>query len=296
MSTIETNRTLASLLGWTPQDFGKDEYDHALITAIREAQASLKVEVDGICGKETYGAVLKAREEHLVAGRGASQDWLRDAGQIALCAAKRTWLRDIIDLPQKGTSSYAPCLRAIDDMIRSNSGLGWSWQAPYLDNFEWCGAFACSAWRAAGLSLALGKTYFASTYRLDRYGSYDIAFEGTPNPAPDVGPRRKRIELDEHSGPLDPYFAPDDPPRAGDLLLVGGKRTGYGKHVTLVESYDAASGTFTTLEGNATGPGPGGGTRHGVIRGRRPVGLKGSEAATTYHARRLIRPAPADLE
>ena len=145
------------------------------------------------------------------------------------------------------------------------------------------------------MKLFLRKTYFSSNYRLDRFARYVAPFENTPNPRPAEGPFRKLVELDERSGPLDAYFSQDAPPRPGDILLVGGKNTAYGKHVTLVESYDPLAGYFTTLEGNATGPGPSGGVRHGVIRTRRPVGLSNNAPLATYHARRLIRVAPSDL-
>jgi hypothetical protein len=295
MGEIETNQSLANLLGWAPADFGASSFNTSLITAIREAQGKLGVTIDGLCGKYTYGALLKQRQEGLLAQRGTSVDWLADAGTIAMCEAKATWLRNIVDLPPPNDTSYERCRKAIDDMIRSPAGLAWAWQPPYQDDYEWCGAFAGFSWRAAGLIIGLRKTYFASTYRLDRYGRYKEAFENTPNPRPTSGPTRQIVELNEHSGPFDAHFANNDPPRAGDILLVGGKNTAYGKHVTIVESYDLTSGVFTTLEGNATGRGPTGGTRHGVIRGKRPVGLPNGSTPTTYHARRLMRPAPVDL-
>jgi hypothetical protein len=295
MRAIETNQSLATLLGWTPADFGASSFDASLIAAIRDVQGKLGVDVDGLCGKYTYGALLVQQKDALLAQRSSSTDWLADAGAIAMYEAKLTWLRNIVDLPPANDARYESCRKAIDDMIRSPAGLAWTWQAPYQDNYEWCGAFAGFSWRAAGLLIALRKTYFASTYRLDRYGRYENAFENTPNPRPASGPERMITELNEHSGPFDAHFTNDDLPRAGDILLVGGKNTAYGKHVTLVESYDVTSGMFTTLEGNATGPGPTGGKRHGVIRARRPVGLPNGLAPTTYHARRLIRPAPADL-
>jgi hypothetical protein len=156
-----------------------------------------------------------------------------------------------------------------------------------------------AAWARAGLGLAWRKTYFASTFRLDVWARYLPFDERTANPAPPDAPRRYR-RLDEHSQAADVTFgshpgeAADDP-RPGDILLVGGVNTGYGKHVTLVESYDPVNGLFTTVEGNATGPGPRGGRQHGVIRTTRPVGLRRQDALTTYHARRLIRPSIHDL-
>lgn len=292
-SAIDSNRNLARALGWTPGDFGCAQFDQELVATIRTYQQEHSLVADGLCGKNTYGALLLERQTVLLNKQNAS---LEEIGVIAVCEAKLAWLKNIVDLPPAGAPSYEPCRKAIDDMIRSQQGLDWSWQQQYRDNYEWCGAFAAFAWRAAGLKRDLRYHFWSSTYRLDLFGNYR-PFNTVSNPAPPAGQsRRQIIELDEHSGPMDARFAFDDLPRAGDILLVGGKNTAYGKHVTLVESYDDATGTFTTLEGNATGPGPSGGVRHGVIRHKRMIGLLASQAPTTYHARRLIRPALTDLE
>lgn len=295
MGVVDSNQWYAHYLGWTPADFGCTELDANLVAAVRTAQARLSVGVDGVCGAATYAALLAERQKALLDGLSGSADPLADAGCIALYEAKRTWLRDIIDLPPAGTPAYVESQQAIEQMIRSEAGLGWSWiDPPYQRNFEWCGAFASYAWRAAGLGLAWRYTFFASTFRLDCWGRYQ-PFEKIANPRAVGDAPRQMIELDESSGPLQAHFGDGDPPRAGDILLVGGVNTAYGKHVTIVESYDTSTGTFTTLEGNATGVGPTGATRHGVIRGHRGVGLAKGAAATTYHARRLIRPALSDL-
>lgn len=295
MSTIDVNRWNAKLLGWSPQDFERTAFDDQLVSSIRAAQERLKLHVDGICGRQTYAALLAERQRALLAGQATAVARHARAGVIAVCEAKLAWLRNIVDLPSKGAPDFETSRAAIDQMIRSEQGLGWFWEEPYRGNYEWCGAFVGFAWRAAGLKLELRKTYFSSTYRLDRYARYAPAFETTPNPRPAEGPFRELVELDEHSGPLDAWFGEGAPPRPGDILLVGGKNTAYGKHVTLVESYDPMTGLFTTLEGNATGPGPSGGARHGVIRTVRPVGLSHGAPPSRYHARRLIRVAPCDL-
>ena len=295
MGVVESNEWYAHLLGWAPSDFGGTAIDAGVVAAIKDAQARLGIGVDGICGPTTYAAVLAERQKGLLDRAPTSADPLADAGWIAVCEAKRTWLRDIVDLPPAGTPAFAASQPLIEQMIRGEIGLGWSWiDPPYHRNFEWCGAFASYAWRAAGLGLPSRYTYFASTFRLDCWGHYK-PFEKTPNPRPASGVPRKIVELDESSGPLQAHFGDGDPPRAGDILMVGGVNTAYGKHVTIVESYDTKTGVFTTLEGNATGAGPSGATRHGVIRGRRPVGLAKGAPVTTYHARRLIRPALSDL-
>jgi hypothetical protein len=295
MGVIESNQWYANLLGWTPGDFGGRAIDAGLVAAIKDTQSRHQLGVDGVCGPATYGALLADRQQRLRSQLPSSAEPLADAGRIALCEAKQVWLRNIIDLPAAGTPAYARSQTAIDQMIRSEAGLHWWWlDQPYRGNFEWCGAFASYAWRAAGLALPWRYTYFASTFRLDCWGRYQ-AFENTPNPRPEAGTPRKMIELDEASGPMQAHFGTADLPRAGDILLVGGVNTAYGKHVAIVENYDTSTGVFTTLEGNATGAGPAGGTRHGVIRGHRPVGLPKGASPTTYHARRLIRPAPSDL-
>jgi hypothetical protein len=296
MGAIDTNRWYAKLLGWTPADFNATAFDDQLVGAIKDAQARFGASVDGVCGPKTYGALLADRQTKLTATQG-SPDRLRDAGTITMLEAKCAWLRNIIDLPPVGTPDYQRCEAEIDRIVASRDGLGWSWESPYKGNhqIEWCGAFAAFAWRAAGMSLEARKSYFSSTYRLDRWARYARWTDEVPDPRPAHGPYRQIIELDEHSGPLDAHFSDDDPPRAGDILMVGGVNTAYGKHVTIVESYDSTTGVFTTLEGNATGPGPSGGTRHGVIRNHRPVGLPRGATPTTYHARRLIRPSVQDL-
>lgn len=296
MGAIESNQSYARLLGWTPGDFNATGFNDQLVAAIKDAQGRLGATVDGVCGPKTYRALLVDRQTKLRAAQG-SPDPLRDAGTVTVLEAKAEWLRDIADLPAPSSPDYERCRSEIERIVASPDGLGWSWEKPYQGNhqIEWCGAFAAFSWRAAGLSLDLRKTYFSSTYRLDRWARYQPWNDGVPDPKPPAGPYRMIVELDEHSGPLDAHFSDDDPPRAGDVLLVGGVNTAYGKHVTIVESYDSATGIFTTLEGNATGPGPSGGTRHGVIRNQRPVGLPRGAVPTTYHARRLIRPSLQDL-
>jgi len=291
----DENRQYAALLGWAPEDFGAHCFDDALVDAIRVAQGELAVTADGVCGPMTYRAWIGRRLDQLRAGKAASADWLRDAGEIALYEAKRVWLGRIVDPPTSGPE-YADSRTIIDRMIRTPDGLDWSWLAPYVKNgdYEWCGAFASYGWAAAGVAEHWRKYFFSSTFRLDQWARYR-PFEHTENPKPKDGPYRQLIELDETSGPRDAAFGPGDWPRAGDILLVGGQKTGYGRHVTLVESYDLVTGWFTTIEGNGTAAWPNGRRMHGVVRGRRQVGLANGAPPTTYHARRLIRPAPSDL-
>lgn len=206
-------------------------------------------------------------------------DALEEAGQKALGLALVQWGHDIYDPKMSDTSANAiECKKVIDQMIRF--GLGWTWEPPYAGDgdFEWCGAFAAKCW--PGIKPALRRTYFASTYRLDRYGSYR-SVNGEKN----EGEGRLMATLDEHS--TQPFFVP----RAGDILLIGPTGSGYGKHICLVESYSQATRMFSTIEGNGTGLGPNGERQQGVVRAKRSLG-----GANVWHARRLIRPSVDDLD
>lgn len=206
---------------------------------------------------------------------------LEAAGKQAIDCATSWWKSDIVD-PRKNDNSIRGQRdkKQIDILIKV--GLGWTWEPPYAGDgsFEWCGAFAAFCWRA--IRPELRRTYFASTYRLDRYARYQ-SVNGEKN----KGSGRLIAELDEHSTSL--HWEP----RAGDILLIGPAGSGYGKHICLVESFDAATGTFHTIEGNGAGEGPDGKKRQGVVRGRRFLGYQ--MHAENWHARRLIRPSVDDL-
>lgn len=204
-------------------------------------------------------------------------DRLEVAGRMAVAVALETWKLDICD-PRQGdnTDDAKRCKAAIDGMIRKC--LGWTWEPPYAGDgdFEWCGAFAAMCWQTVRADLR--RVYFASTYRLDRFGSYR-SVNGEAN----RGTGRLMATLDEHSRTL-PFE-----PRPGDILVIGPPGSGFGKHITLVDSFDAAHGVFNTIEGNGTGLGPHGERQQGVVRARRALG------GLTWHARRLIRPSVEDL-
>ncbi len=202
---------------------------------------------------------------------------LAAAGRKAVAHAGALWSLDIFDPRQSDHSISALASKhEINCMIHS-AGLGWTWEPTYAGDgdFEWCGAFAAACWTA--IRPELRKTYFASTYRLDRYARY-----GSVNGEKNQGSGRLIAELNEHSTSL-PWE-----PRAGDILTIGPVGSGYGKHICLVESY--ADGVFSTIEGNGTGLGPHGERQQGVVRGRRALG-----GAGVWHARRLIRPSVSDL-
>jgi hypothetical protein len=268
--------------------------------AIEAMQGILNVTPDGVAGPKTYAALLSARQQDLGTGLHTSSDPLADAGVIALYELKIAWMRDggIIDLPSPAASSYARCQKFIDSIIRTPIGIGWTWEDEYRantsgqGNFEWCGAAAGYAWRKAGLKLSVAKDFFPSTYRLDRYARYKPINDTSTVIKPAQGPYRKIMELDEKTT-VDKVLTWGW--QMGDLLLVGPCKSAFGKHITLIESFDPKTGYFTTLEGNGSGLGPDGIRRHGVVRARRPVGLSPGMLPTVYHARRLIRVAPGDL-
>ncbi len=217
------------------------------------------------------------------------------AGLDALHEAERIWQLDVID-PKRLDDTHQASRDIIDNMIRSKDGLGWSWLKPYEGDgqFEWCGAFVKRCWHAAGVRFDLGYTFFASTIRLLTLARYE-PWEKVKNPRPKEGPYRMLIELNEHSNSEDVFFEDGTRPRSGDILIVGGKASGPGKHITLIESFDPYSGTFRTYEGNAFGMGPNAVRRQGVVRASRQVGLKPTDPPTLYHARWVIRLAPSDL-
>lgn len=206
-----------------------------------------------------------------------------EAGREAVNEARRLWAMDIRD-PRRDdhTADADRCRAVIDEMIRGPLGLGWTWERPYDGDlaFEWCGAFAARCWP---LPLATRRTYFASTYRLDRWGRYLPALGERIKPRPPTG---KRSIWD-----LDGRLPTGCVPQAGDILLVGDGKPGYGDHVTLVECYDPVRAAFLTYEGNGIGLGPDDKRRQGIVRGIRPLAATGDR----YRAMRLIRPGASDL-
>jgi len=294
MGAVEVNTGYAARLGWTPGDFGQQWFDTQLVQAIATTQTQLGLPViDGICGPKTYGAVLKQQYATLLAP--GSSTTLVELGQAVVCSAKIVWLTNIID----GKAPNAESRVAITEMINSVRGLGWAWEASYTGDgdFEWCGAFAAYVWARSGIRLAIRKTYFASTYRLDRWARYMRVDTSIPNPRPSVTQADPRmiINLDETARPNDAKMPDGSLPRAGDIVMVGGVNTGPGKHITIVESFDPKSGVFTTIEGNGFGLLPSGSPAQGVIRATRRVGLSAGAKPSTYFVRRIIRPSLHDV-
>lgn len=196
------------------------------------------------------------------------------AGQRAVTEATRLWNRDIYDPDPSDRSHAADTQRQrISEIIQAG---GWGWAAPYRGpEPQWCGLFAAACWESAGLDPKWLATYWASTYRLGLWGTYQNFDRKHPNPPPtDKADRR----VWARAGTVEP--------RAGDVLIVGDGNPIYGDHITLVVAYH--SGTFDTISGNGGGVGPRGNYREGVSR--REYGMTGG-----YHAMWILRPAFGDL-
>lgn len=213
---------------------------------------------------------------------------LAHAGRVALAAGLDAWSRGIQDPTRKAFDdpAFDEDRRFIDEIIRTDKGLGWGrcsaltkayrWDG----DFEWCGAFAAFCW-SASIPLAIRKRYFSSTYRLDRYGRHKRAFAEVLPPLPLPALRRKHLVIGGETGPINDFG-----PRAGDILVVNGSTFGWGQHICIVERWDNFNCVFHTVEGNATGRGPDGQRFQGVVRQVRGL----------VSCRRLIRPGICDLE
>lgn len=304
------NRTYAGLLGWSPTDVGALTFDALLIPMIKVQQALLGLDEpdqDGVLGPRTYDKLLEAKIAYTLAHprkpgvqmtrEQAAAYNFADQQQVAVWEVKRLWLTKILDLPPLDSSDYERCRSQIDLLVRTQQGIGWDWQPAYRkNNFKWCGTGPAYGYRKV-VPLDTRRTWFASTYRLDRFFSYE-RMEQHANPKPAHGPYRMELEIDESSTIKDTVFSDGTSPRAGDIALIGPHGTAYGVHICLVEQFVQTSrGCWVvTLEHNGTGYWPDGTKRHGIVRATRPIGLPpGADAATAYIVRRIGRLAPHDL-
>lgn len=198
--------------------------------------------------------------------------------------ADGAWSMDIIDGDKIGNDW-------IDQFIRSDSGLHWSWEDPYRFNgqFAWCGAFATYCYRAAGFKSDLARHYGSSTYRWARYAKYQdppgSTFNGVLTQHMDHDPTYIR----SYNEPSDCEIEP------GDILLINftGKRS-YGDHVAIAAS-PAKHGSVATFEGNAKGWGPDWKIREGVIYWRRSL-VKSTNWRKHGVVCKVIKPSPLDFE
>lgn len=212
---------------------------------------------------------------------GVEIDALAAAGQRAADAMLRLWQRDIFDPPIGSKHPRAAeCLAEIERIIKRN---GWAFATPYRGNGppQWCGFTAGDAWATAGLDPSWLPSFFASTYRLMLWATYQrFDRKSKANPAPASGDRRLYVDLTK---PLKIV------PRAGDIVIVGDGDPKVGDHVTVCIDYDSAARSFDTISGNGGGVGPHGDRREGVSRRTYTIGAAG------YRPMWLVRPAASDL-
>ena len=216
---------------------------------------------------------------------------IAQAGIAALTEIDRLWALNIYDpAPSDATARGLFCKHTIESLI---AACGWTWALPYLGHdkaasgtLEWCGLTAGACWVKAGLDPRIAKTWFASTYRLDAYASYEALDKEHPNPKPSGADLRRIARLNEHSTELDLPFAP----QAGDILCMGPSNgPDYGQHITIVDHFDAERKVFYVVSGNGVGLGPDGKKMWGIVKSQVPLG------GASWHARRLIRPGASDL-
>lgn len=56
------NSSSSNKLGWTPKDFGCDDFDDDLVKAIKVFQKSVGIKADGLCGPGTYRRLIAKKE------------------------------------------------------------------------------------------------------------------------------------------------------------------------------------------------------------------------------------------
>lgn len=292
-SVALVNQRWQNLLGWTLIDFSDStSMDEPFIKDVRDFQSNIGITPDGVVGPATYAARLRQRLVDLKSAAvlaHANNGFVAIVSHHAVIKGTLLWLEDIVDPPDAG-ERWERSRAAIDKLIRTEAGLNWTWEPPYQKDgdYEWCGTMPAMAF-ASFLSVATRQKYFSSTYRLDRFFR-ELPVSDEPPPFVSGTIKRLHVEFDEHSGPADLDAVG---PHPGDICLVGGVASGFGAHITLLESWDGK--VMHTLECNAAGPGPRGNEREGVCRRTRPVGLKAGDPKKRKHLRRLLRFAPTDF-
>lgn len=180
---------------------------------------------------------------------------LTERAAVAVQTAMREWQLNVIDPPDSHIQ-YGRSRERIRAYI--GEGLGWKADAERYEHdgqFAWCGAFVAYCYAQAGLKPELRLKHLASTYRLDRWLGGDTG--------------RRRFS----AGMAKP----------GDVLVVGHGKD-QGDHIAIVEV--VVSTVIHTIEGNASGNGPKGDWREGVIRRSRDI----------HETARLYRFVDADFD
>lgn len=220
------------------------------------------------------------------------EDKIKAFGEKVAAHMEAQWKLDVFDPPIGSSHPRAKfCLDVISKIIERN---GWGWALPYRGDGppQWCGMAAGDAYAEAGLDPSWLATYFASTYRLMLWATYQRydSQRGKQNPkpplsaTPSMDDRRRYVNV-QRAQALTHVITP----QRGDILIVGDGNPQWGDHVTVVVGYDEASKTFDTISGNGGGAGPRGNHRQGISRKSYRLGARG------YAPMFLIRAASHDL-
>lgn len=213
-----------------------------------------------------------------------SEDKLEAAGKKAAAFMEALWKLDIFDPPIGSSHARAKfCLDEISKIIEYNR---WGWALPYRGDGppQWCGMTAGRAWGEAGLDTSWLASYFASTYRLGLWATYQrVDRKAKANPFPAQADRDRRLIVSLAKVPEGVV------PRAGDIIIVGDGDPKAGDHITVNMGDMKPNGIFDTISGNGGGLGPKGDKRQGVSRRDYRIGQAG------YKPMWLIRPAASDL-
>lgn len=230
-----------------------------------------------------------------------ADEQLAEAGRNAVLEGLRLWHLDVGDPAPQFLTKPAPDAtpktltlheraarwrKVIDDI---HVAAGWGASTPYAGNRvgrEWCGFFAATCWRAAGINPSWLAPFWAGTLRLQSWVNYRN-WNDYKNPPPAAGVQRRLVaKLGRDATVADLPFMP----REGDIAIIGDDAgRPEGRHITVVTGIDLKWGHLLTVEGNGWGNGPDGKGREGIVVGERKIGGTGDRVMWIY------RPAPSDL-